>query len=837
MAAALLGVFLISFVALGDESRVWVDSTGKHKIEATLVSHTDATVKLRRTDGRIIEMPIDKLSADDRAFLKGGDSSSDSGTVASQEKQEKKEKSKGTASKETAPKKTTSDSTPASSGNLRVSGKTYSAGSFGDKVYFGDPNDVLLLPKAPVEMEWNYRPKTIEAPEKSRDRNFSIGKNSALKEKKFSLLRFVADVNDPNAPIYVSLADPALKNETYVARCDRAKGSFVVGTVPFAEAALADVSPDGNYALFVVTRKRPASQKKFYLAITPLKDLADGQELGDTVLFDPFYTEDSEVDSDVESDNSDSETPPAPRFARPSAFDGPSAFDMPSSSAKPSPVVAEKPTTPNLDKPASEPGSFESRRDAARARQEALRAEMEARHKQHEKELNDMMGAMRDRLPGNLPGNLPINLPTMPEPNASSPRRGASSFDFDTPSFEPKSKSPDPGEVYEAFWIDSSKILVRTQGAVTLWDLTTCQAIYQMVTAGRVLVVDPSRKAFVLACSDLISVYSALDGSPLGSLPLSYFGKTRASEIKYTNAIVAFSPSGRFLAVSESGSVKVVDMEKGEISASFVIVDDSPGRCLVWGTDEYLIASGVGYDLKTRSPICCYLGLENAVTPTLNVGGRVWAMTSDTTLVGVELPQSAALEVVQTVRKKAEEKNYELQQGDALSIRCELNKFHDQKQVEDILKKALEKQGFKYDPNSKLTLIAKTVDTKRTEVITVVETEERVPVGQQELPPALRGYTQRRVKQEKDVEVKVYEQSLVIEKDGKPIWEDFSETVGTIDGERNWKSIERQVKELNVPEIGFYKSVRFPKFIEREEKPITSAKSTMKAKITSYGLM
>ena len=77
----------------------------------------------------------------------------------------------------------------------------------------------------------------------------------------------------------------------------------------------------------------------------------------------------------------------------------------------------------------------------------------------------------------------------------------------------------------------------------------------------------------------------------------------------------------------------------------------------------------------------------------------------------------------------------------------------------------------------------------------------------------------------------------MIEKDWKPIWEDFSETVGTIDGERNWKSIERQVKELNVPEIGFYKSVRFPKFIEREEKPITSAKSTMKAKITSYGLM
>jgi hypothetical protein len=49
--------------------RTWIDATGKYKIEAELISQEDGTVKLKRRDGTIVSLPIDKLSEDDRKYL------------------------------------------------------------------------------------------------------------------------------------------------------------------------------------------------------------------------------------------------------------------------------------------------------------------------------------------------------------------------------------------------------------------------------------------------------------------------------------------------------------------------------------------------------------------------------------------------------------------------------------------------------------------------------------------------------------------------------------------------------------------------------------------------
>jgi SLA1 homology domain 1, SHD1 len=51
--------------------RTWTDVTGKHKIEATLVSKTDSEVTLRTDAGREITLPLEKLSEEDRALLSG----------------------------------------------------------------------------------------------------------------------------------------------------------------------------------------------------------------------------------------------------------------------------------------------------------------------------------------------------------------------------------------------------------------------------------------------------------------------------------------------------------------------------------------------------------------------------------------------------------------------------------------------------------------------------------------------------------------------------------------------------------------------------------------------
>jgi 3-keto-disaccharide hydrolase/SLA1 Homology Domain 1 (SHD1) protein len=52
------------------QSRVWTDASGRHRIEAEFVSLTGKTVHLRTVDGRDIRLTIDKLSAADRRFAK-----------------------------------------------------------------------------------------------------------------------------------------------------------------------------------------------------------------------------------------------------------------------------------------------------------------------------------------------------------------------------------------------------------------------------------------------------------------------------------------------------------------------------------------------------------------------------------------------------------------------------------------------------------------------------------------------------------------------------------------------------------------------------------------------
>ena len=49
--------------------RFWTDATGKYRAKATLEAVEDGKVKLRKEDGTIVEVPIEKLSALDRRWL------------------------------------------------------------------------------------------------------------------------------------------------------------------------------------------------------------------------------------------------------------------------------------------------------------------------------------------------------------------------------------------------------------------------------------------------------------------------------------------------------------------------------------------------------------------------------------------------------------------------------------------------------------------------------------------------------------------------------------------------------------------------------------------------
>jgi len=51
------------------QMRVWTDDTGKFKVRAALVQLGESEVKLRRTDGELISVPLERLSEADRQWL------------------------------------------------------------------------------------------------------------------------------------------------------------------------------------------------------------------------------------------------------------------------------------------------------------------------------------------------------------------------------------------------------------------------------------------------------------------------------------------------------------------------------------------------------------------------------------------------------------------------------------------------------------------------------------------------------------------------------------------------------------------------------------------------
>ncbi len=54
----------------GEVTRTWTDSSGTHSVEAEFVGCTSGAVKLRKADGSIVTLALDKLSEDDQEWVK-----------------------------------------------------------------------------------------------------------------------------------------------------------------------------------------------------------------------------------------------------------------------------------------------------------------------------------------------------------------------------------------------------------------------------------------------------------------------------------------------------------------------------------------------------------------------------------------------------------------------------------------------------------------------------------------------------------------------------------------------------------------------------------------------
>lgn len=60
----------VRFLPETPKERLWKDASGSFEIKATLVAKNAASVSLKRADGEVITVPIEKLSSSDRAYVK-----------------------------------------------------------------------------------------------------------------------------------------------------------------------------------------------------------------------------------------------------------------------------------------------------------------------------------------------------------------------------------------------------------------------------------------------------------------------------------------------------------------------------------------------------------------------------------------------------------------------------------------------------------------------------------------------------------------------------------------------------------------------------------------------
>ncbi len=70
LTAAFVATWLSAGATLAEESRKWTNSDGKYSVVAEFVELVDGVVRLRREDGRIARIPLDRLSEADRRYVR-----------------------------------------------------------------------------------------------------------------------------------------------------------------------------------------------------------------------------------------------------------------------------------------------------------------------------------------------------------------------------------------------------------------------------------------------------------------------------------------------------------------------------------------------------------------------------------------------------------------------------------------------------------------------------------------------------------------------------------------------------------------------------------------------
>ena len=348
-------------------------------------------------------------------------------------------------------------------------------------------------------------------------------------------------------------------------------------------------------------------------------------------------------------------------------------------------------------------------------------------------------------------------------------------------------------------WIDDQHLITtNNDGQTILWDVENAKAQYELLLDRSLKpVLTPGRKHLVVPTNAGVQFYDARTGDLLAVVGSGDFRR----------GSLAFSPSGKQLAIASGGFLDILDVTTGETTRSFPCEGISSSGGVTWVDEEYLYSSrGLFVHVPLRL-IAWEFELSNVKLKT--IAGTHWALSANVgqdsmVLSPVKLPPPEAVQAVQGLNP---DDLLIVRPGDTICIDVQFSGDNLLAQeVEQALKEGLTEAGMKVADEAPLKLVARKSSGETEKV-------DYRPFG------AFRGQGQ-----EVSVTARIYELELL--HDGTPVWQrkavqSAPHHLQLQEGESIHAAIDRVMK----PSVGNFKG-RLPSYVLRPEyrKPLGSTK-------------
>ena len=156
-----LSLFVLNTIAHGQE-RTWTSQNGKFSVAGTLVEQNDSSVKLKRSDnGKVVTVPLEKLSESDRDFLRSnsakGSSTKSAGSIGSSTKTAAGSSKAGSMSKSEGSSTTAGSKSKSEGSSTKAGSMSKSEGSSTKTKGSGSKSDSSDL-KIEAKAQWSDFP-------------------------------------------------------------------------------------------------------------------------------------------------------------------------------------------------------------------------------------------------------------------------------------------------------------------------------------------------------------------------------------------------------------------------------------------------------------------------------------------------------------------------------------------------------------------------------------------------------------------------------------------------------------------------------------------------------